>query len=600
MKPGASNAFARGGPAAPHARMGRIWQALALVLALFVLEQNLEFVASHLNLHPFAGTILRGARIRHEAPRRLRVGALAPDAPLALQGVKVGALIVPDRPMDFIKPIISRSAVNVTVIQDGKATRMRLVPAPSRIPINWPQVILALLSIGCLGFAAALILASRGRAAPLTLGAALAGYAEVVYAGQPLASGVFDDIANVAANLVGILTFGLFLMFARRLHDDATGRKSLVLRLASGLVFAAIALGITATALWRQTGVPFPLVSLGLGAWLFAYAPQAGLALALTIIADAWRRSRAERRRRYGLVLLAFAVLVIGESLDWLTSFIRPGPAAGLLQVASALAGSLLAPALFAYAILRHKVMDVGFAINRTLVYGVVSVTLLVAFGLLEWAAEHFIPIEGREKNAFIDAGLALVVFLAFHRVRDATEHVVAALFFRSWQKQEAELRHFLRKAPFITRPEDLAKAAAEALRRFAGGAEVAIYLREEDGGLKRIEGGLPSPAHIDVNHPALVSLRTDAKPLELDGASGLCASLAAPMLTRKDVTGAILLAAKPDAAPWRPDELELIGQAAVQTGQELHVLEVERLDRLATELKREVDFLRTLRPQPT
>ena len=71
------------------------------------------------------------------------------------------------------------------------------------------------------------------------------------------------------------------------------------------------------------------------------------------------------------------------------------------------------------YATLRHRLFDVGFAINRAAVYTVTTALLLVAFGLCEWAAEHLLQFEGREKSMLVDAGLALGVFLAFHRVRD-------------------------------------------------------------------------------------------------------------------------------------------------------------------------------------
>jgi hypothetical protein len=298
-------------------------------------------------------------------------------------------------------------------------------------------------------------------------------------------------------------------------------------------------------------------------------------------------------------MLIAFSLLVIAQSIGWLGGFLPQTPAVGVLMVGGALRGSILAPALFASAILRHKVMDVGFAINRTLVYGAVSVVMLVAFGLIEWAVEHYVPIEGREKNAYVDAALALGVFLTFHRVRDATEHVVESLFFRKWQRQEAELKRFLHEARYVTRPEALARALIQSLERFAG-APAAIYQRDEAGDFRRLEGDLGAPEVIDADHPALVKLRAEPRPLELDDGAGLGASLVAPMLNRRDVTGAVLIGPKPEGGVWRPDELALVGQAAAQVGQDLQILEVERLDRLASELKKENELLLSLRLQPT
>jgi hypothetical protein len=40
---------------------------------------------------------------------------------------------------------------------------------------------------------------------------------------------------------------------------------------------------------------------------------------------------------------------------------------------------------LLTHAISRKRLFDFGFAINRTLVYGAISFTLLANFGLAEW-----------------------------------------------------------------------------------------------------------------------------------------------------------------------------------------------------------------------
>lgn len=180
----------------------------------------------------------------------------------------------------------------------------------------------------------------------------------------------------------------------------------------------------------------------------------------------------------------------------------------------AAVFGAAIAPPLLAYAILGQRVMDVGFAINRTLVYGLVSAVLLVGFGLLEWAVEHVLPLEGREKNAFIEAGLALGVFLTFHRVRDTVEQLVERVFFRSGQQREAALKRFLREAPFISRTEALAAAAVQAIRAYCE-APAAIYLADPASGLRRIAGEVDGLAErLDADVAPLVRLRADPQPL--------------------------------------------------------------------------------------
>ncbi len=572
----------------------RIWQALALLLSLFVLEQNLEDMAVGLRLHPYAGYITDGAVLDRDAGPRgaFRVLSVQPQSLLASEGVRAGALLIPDRPMDFLQAVSVKQRVGVTVVQDHRTAHLQLVPQQKTGAPDWARVSDTGALTVCLAFAVLLILASRGRPAPLMLGVALVGYAEAFYFAQPLASGLAAVWIDGLTGFIGALTFIMFLAFALRLHQDAIGRASRRLGWIAAAVMGLVVLAFAYRAWWRTTGSA--LAPFGSGRALSDWAPQIDFALALLILIDAYRRSRAEMRQRHALLLITFGLVVICQAAAWILSG-RTEPPFVVANHVSTFLASLLAPALFAYAILRQRVMDVAFAINRTLIYGGVSLVLLVAFGLLEWAVAHFVPVQGKEKNAFIDAGLALVVFLAFHRVRDFTEHIVEALFFRRWQRQEADLRRFLRDAAFITRPESLARAAVMALERFGDGALVAIYLREEGGDLHRLEGHLNGPGRIDADHPALVRLRAEPKPMQVDDGAGLHATLIAPMLNRNVVTGAVLFGAKPDVSAWRPDELALIGQASVQIGQDLHVLEVERLERLTAELKQQNTLLKQL-----
>ncbi|MEI9904065.1 MAG: hypothetical protein WDN06_08810 [Asticcacaulis sp.] len=112
--------------------------------------------------------------------------------------------------------------------------------------------------------------------------------------------------------------------------------------------------------------------------------------------------------------------------------------------------------------------LNIGFAINRALVYGVVSVLLLV-FGLIEWAVERFLPMrEHVEANILLNAGVALGIFLIFHRVRDFVETFVEKLLFSSWHHNEAHLRDFVRQASFIGKSAVLTSAFMSELERFS------------------------------------------------------------------------------------------------------------------------------------
>jgi hypothetical protein len=288
-------------------------------------------------------------------------------------------------------------------------------------------------------------------------------------------------------------------------------------------------------------------------------------------------QARGDMRPRFAILSLALFLTFFGSATYVVFAIL--GSINPLQSVSDALDVSrYVGTFLFAYAILRHRVLDLGFALNRTLVYGAVSAVLLAAFGLIEWAVEHFFPVRGREQNVMMDAAIALGVFLTFHRVRDVAEHVIERLFFRRWQMAEAELRRFVREAAFVTKSAALAKAFAKALSQYAEGAEAALYFAGS-GAYTRTCGEVEgAAARLDPDLPVLVTLRADPKPVELhDEAPG--GALIAPMVNRNEVAGVVLLGPKPNGLSYRPDEIELIGWATRQVGLDLYALKVEQLE---------------------
>ena len=300
--------------------------------------------------------------------------------------------------------------------------------------------------------------------------------------------------------------------------------------------------------------------------------------------------TRAERTRS-GLLFNALAMLF------------RAGNGTGLLSTLTANAMSLNNPvavsghvfmaggiAAFLYASLRHKVIDLGFAVNRTLVFGALSTALLFAFFFLEWGAEQIIPADMREASLLASAGIAFVLFLIFHKVRDWVEKGVETLFFRQWRNKETELRRFMRQAAFVTRAEMLRASAVAAFSRFADGADVALYRREGDVYV-RAEGAVPGlDAKLDPDTAALVRLRAQLEPLEDDLPGG--ATLLLPLIQRKDVTGFFAFGPKPAGELYRPDEREALAEAAARVGLDLHALRVEALEIESREQRRRADML--------
>ena len=240
----------------------------------------------------------------------------------------------------------------------------------------------------------------------------------------------------------------------------------------------------------------------------------------------------------------------------------------------------LLASCGLGYATLRHRIFDFGFAVNRAAVYTVTTALLLIAFGLLEWAAEHLLQFDGREKNVILDAGLALGVFLAFHRVRDVVEHWIERILFHEWHAREAALRLYVRRAAHATAEAPLVESLVAALDRYTNAASCAVYLRSPSDGFVLASGSMvAAPPTIGDNSPGVLALRESDGPLSADDSAVIPdGELALAMRHRGDLDGFVVLGPKPDGDRYRPDECESLALAVQRVGLDLHALKVAAL----------------------
>jgi hypothetical protein len=212
---------------------------------------------------------------------------------------------------------------------------------------------------------------------------------------------------------------------------------------------------------------------------------------------------------------------------------------------------------------------------------------MLLSFGLLEWAVHHLLASIGREKSIWLDAALALGVFLIFHRLRHWGEQLIERLFFHASHVKEAALRRFVTEAPFITRPDALLAAFAGALDRFTDGAGHALYRRSANGDYERVGATLEAaPERVDADEPLVVALRARQQATHVsDAHSGMPGEIALPSIHHGELDGFVLLGLKPNGDGYRPDEQEVLGFAAHQVGLDFRALRMELLEREVAEL---------------
>jgi hypothetical protein len=516
---------------------------------------------------------------------------VSPGTPAASVGLKAGNWIVFDRLGDKRRKLGADESVGIQVVSDAPSRHLLVRVTPIERVQSLTKINYFLSQANSMLFLVlALLIGLRkpeslpARLLSLALMSELANFLINVLPG--------GEIQNLTTTILRPLNifvvYSSFLLFTMTFPDGSTKRQPVWVR-----------------RIW-------PVHQTLFGAWL---ACQISFNLGLPSFSDQVLND-AKRAFSIASVLLSFAslrysyVATSGDArqrIRWIVFSLCPiyliyllnnaAPSQLDAEVFTIVRRALvLASALgLAYAMLRIQIFDLGFVVNRAIVYGVVSVLLLVSFGVLEWLSEHYIHLEQRKESAILDGAIALGVYLVFHRLRHMIEHVVEQVFFRQWHLNEENLRRFLRLASQITEPAPLLDAFVAALQRFTDGAGCAIYQRTQETTYVRTRvTAMALPAQIDVNDPLVVEIRTDQSPVSnSDARSPLAYALALPMFHRGVLDGFVLVGAKANHESYRPDEVAVLSIATHQIGHDLDGLQIQELRRDVNHLNQEIGILR-------
>ena len=221
---------------------------------------------------------------------------------------------------------------------------------------------------------------------------------------------------------------------------------------------------------------------------------------------------------------------------------------------ALSIVGFLLTPVGLTYSVLSRRVVDIGFVLNRTLVYSALTTLIIGAFAGVEWAAGKWLGTATRAESAAFEAGLAIVLALSLRPLHARVEQVVELLFFRRRYDDERALREFAEEAPYITDPAVAAERAATMLRRHTDAATVAILVASDDGAIGKI----------DENDPALVRMRARRTIVDLHATdSALPGALGVPLIANGRLLGVIALGARASGEHVTPDERRTLAEVA-------------------------------------
>lgn len=510
-----------------------------------------------------------------DADRFCPVAVVKPATPAAVAGIRPGDALRYDRYWERSRMLFLGDHVGLSVRRGDVVQHLDLIAAPRAFFA--PTYIITGIADIMICLIALLLLwrAGRGRTgfllAMALIAYALPGNYPRLWQNAPEFYVPFLLGLSTVVPAAGVL----MLMALRSFRRDVIGTTPRWLdRLVLG---TAIAQAIVY--LWSMT-VELnvrPVLGLSDGLTLLSIGSSAGAILVPLSLALGWQDTPVDHRTRYAFMWAAASMISLYLIVDPIIMLTGNDYVAASWPVIFQIVVMIAGAALFAYALLRHRVIDLGFAINRTLVFSSLSFIVLLLFGLVEWVTEKLLPFESHKASVIVDAAIALSLFLAFHRIHTWVEHMVERLFFHQWHRNEQALRDFLVEAEYITRPAILAERAAMALSRFADGAGAAFYQRDGADYDLVIAESLPNAAlTIDADTPFLVTMRARREMARNVLAPG---DLMLPMIHRADVIAFVQMGPKPNGEPYRRDEEAALAHAIRRIGLDIQALRVSELE---------------------
>jgi hypothetical protein len=283
------------------------------------------------------------------------------------------------------------------------------------------------------------------------------------YAFLPLPRDVFTGAWLVGRTLLGgFSVFPLIPFVLRFPHDRIGGWRARVRPWAISLV--GIAFVYYAGLAWfgLRNGLEHYSLLNGLPALLL-------YVVAATLIVLTYVGARGIDRERLKWAVTGMLVAFAAQILQYVPARPVVAPLAELV--------SIVMPVCVAYAVLRHRIIDVQFVINRAIVYGILTAFLLAFVSLLDWFTSRF--ISEYHLALYLEAGATIAMGFVLDRVHAQLESITDRVFFRARHEAEQHLARLARSLSFATRLESIEEALVdEPVRRLHLGS-AALFVRD-------------------------------------------------------------------------------------------------------------------------
>ena len=291
---------------------------------------------------------------------------------------------------------------------------------------------------------------------------------------------------------VGLLATYVFLLFP---NGRLPSRRWRPLAWLSGVVIVSVSVGVMLSpgSLDMPRGMRNPF-GLEASSWVttVAYAilpllPLCMLASALSLVLR-YRRSKGDERQQIKWIAFAASLVALVYLIAMVASFIHPSEAwttvgsvwwLNLLTIA-ALLSFVTIPIAVGFAVLKYRLYDIDLIINRTLVYGSLTVTLVALyFGVIVVLQRLFVLLTGEKSTLAVVASTLLIAAL-FNPLRRRIQSFIDRSFYRGKYDAAKTLEGFSVKLRDETDLEALNNDLVGVVRDTMAPAHVSLWLRPD------------------------------------------------------------------------------------------------------------------------
>lgn len=401
---------------------------------------------------------------------------------------------------------------------------------------------------------------------------------------------------------------GLWIFVARFPGDSADGWRVWIDRAA--IPFASLYAGASVASLILSlvlsNTVPQPMIV----SYVFAAVNNAAVALAMVCLLSGFVHLQADQRQRLKWVVAAVVTYALAVGYISVANFLPLGgwPAtwtsAGFTS--DVLNGvQVIIPLAVAYAVLKHRVLDVNFVISRALVYGILTAFVVGAFAIIDWvlgrALEHQQLAIAAEVVAAVGFGFGL------NGMHKSVDSFVDRVLFRQRHFAERRLERVANGLPHAKSPETVDSMLVEEPVQAFGLHSAAVFRERDDSHsfVRLAQAGWPegSAAELHGDDPLMIHLQGERGVMRLRDArstrgkmpSGAAAPvLAIPLIVRHQVEGVVLYGQHRTGEDIDPDEIRTLERLAISAAVAYDHIEADQMRRRAAELERELSDIQT------